>query len=67
MKINRKSLEIYFRSAAITAVAILCIAIIYFGICASYQEMRRTCFSDERRAVIISANYIKFFDIELDF
>ena len=67
MKIKRQFLEIYLRSAAITAVGILCVAIIYFGFLVSYQEMRKACFSDDRRAVIISSDYIKFFDIEVTF
>lgn len=67
MKIKIKDLKIFLRSAAVTFVAIICISVIYFGLYFSYEQMSRTCFSDDRSAVIVSKEYIKFFGFEFFF
>lgn len=67
MKIKKESFEIYVRTAVLTFVILVCTATLYLGICSSYEQMRKVCFSDERSAVIISEEYIKFFDYELFF
>lgn len=67
MKINfkRKEIKAFLRAFFMTFVSILCVGGIYLGFCESYEAIRRTCFGDERGAVIIGEDYIKFFDFEL--
>lgn len=50
-----------------TSVCLICLSGIYLGCCKTYEEMRKTLFDDDRSAVIIGEEYIKFFDKEFYF
>ena len=67
MKLKKEEVNLFFRAAATTLVVMLCLNIVYFGICRAYEQMRKTCFADDRAAVIIGEGYIKFFDGEIFF
>ena len=64
---TKENIKLFFKSAVFTAVCLCCVAGIYVGCCRAYEEMRSTCFCDDRGAVIIGDGYIKFFDFELFF
>lgn len=64
IKIKRKEINSFFRAFFITFVSILCVGGIYLGFCEAYEAIRKTCFGDDRGAVIWSEEYIKFFDFE---
>lgn len=56
------SVGLFFRSMTATLVCIVCAFIIYSGCCSAYESIREVCFDDERAAVVLSREYIKFFD-----
>ncbi len=66
MKIDfkRKETKYFFRAFFLTLISIGCICGVYLGFCRSYEAIRKTCFGDDRSAVILSEQYIKFFDFE---
>jgi hypothetical protein len=65
--IKKQDVTIFFRSAAVTAVALLCLTGFYLGCCRSYEGVRQVCFDDRRPAVMLAEGYIKFFDLEIVF
>lgn len=65
MKLKKEDVNLFLRAATTTLVALLCLTIIYLGICRAYEQMRETCFADDRAAVILGDGYIKFFDNEI--
>ncbi len=62
IKITREALSVFFRTMAVTAVSIICILGIYLGCVNAYEQTRSVCFGDTRAAVILTKDYIKFFD-----
>lgn len=58
----RGSVGLFLRSMTATLVCIACAFIIYSGCCSAYEGIREVCFDDERAAVVLSRDYIKFFD-----
>lgn len=62
---KRKDLKAFFRAFYMTLVCIGCAAFIYLGFCSSYEAIRKTCFNDDRAAVMIDEGYFKFFDLEV--
>jgi hypothetical protein len=67
MKIKARDVKVFFKSAAVTALVIICFIGAYLGCCKTYEEMRKNLFDDHRSAVIIGREYIKFFDKEIYF
>ena len=64
MKIKKESKDVFFRSSFVSITAIICISLIYIGGTLSYEQMCKMCFGDDRPAVIVREDYIKFFSIE---
>ena len=62
-----RSLKIFLKTVAATVCCLLFFLSAYLGIVKVYEAMQSRLFSDERAAVIIGEDYIKFFDIELHF
>lgn len=65
MKRNKKEFEIFLRSALVTAVVLICVSGVFFGICRCYEEIRRISFNEEISAVCIGEGYIRILDFEL--
>lgn len=64
---NKKDVKLFFKSVFITSACICCLTSAYLGFCTAYEEMRSTCFGDDRSAVVLGDGYIKFFDMEYFF
>lgn len=64
---KNRNLRLFFRSAAVSGICVLCVTAVYLGVCASYEAVRTTCFSDDRPAVVFSSHYIKILDFEITF
>lgn len=67
IKIRKETLSVFFRTMAVTAVIILCFGVIYLGCVSAYEQTRSVCFGDTRAAVILTKDYIKFFDFHIYF
>ncbi len=67
MKINRKQISLFIRSAILTAVVLFCSAAVFLGICKSYEEIRRISFGEERAAVFIGREYIRILDFIIEY
>lgn len=67
VKIKTRDIKAFFGAMIFTGVCLACICGIYLGCCRTYEEMRKTLFGDDRSAVIIGDEYIKFFDKEFYF
>ncbi len=57
-------MKAFFRAFTMTMVCIGCVGGIYLGFCKAYESIRQTCFGDHRGAVVLSEEYVKFFDME---
>lgn len=62
-----RSLKIFLKTVAATVCCLIFFLSAYLGVIKVYEAMHTRLFSDERAAVIIGEDYIKFFDIELYF
>ena len=62
-----RSLKIFLKTVAVTSVCIIIFLSAYLGVVRIYESMQSRLFSDERAAVVIGEDYIKFFNIELYF
>lgn len=62
MKIKKSDVKIALRAASITAVCIICFALIYLGCALSFEAICEVCFGETRSAVAIGEGYIRFFD-----
>lgn len=62
-----RSLKIYLKTVFVTAFCVLLLSGTYIGICNVYESMQKRLFDDERGAVVIGENYLKFFDMEIYF
>lgn len=62
-----RSLKIFLKTVAATVCCLLFFLSAYLGVVKVYEAMQSRLFSDERAAVIIGEDYIKFLDIELHF
>ncbi len=64
-KIKDYKIKAFFRAFCVTLICIGCVAGTYLGCCEAYDAIRKTCFDDDRGAVVIGEEYIKFFDLEI--
>ncbi len=64
LKFDPTETKAFFRAFFLTLVCIGCIGGAYIGMCRAYEAIRKTCFDDDRGAVIITEDYFKFFDIQ---
>lgn len=64
---KKSDVKIFFKTVAVTGFILVCLTGTYLGFCRVYESMQRTIFADERRAVIIGEDYIKFFGMEFYF
>lgn len=55
-------LRSFFRSMFVTLGCIACVFVIYTGCCKAYESIREVRFDDDRAAVIVCRDYVKFFD-----
>lgn len=62
-----RSLKIFLKTVAVTVCCIVFFAVAYLGVVRVYEAMQSRLFSDDRAAVVIGKDYIKFFDVELYF
>lgn len=67
MKIKKQDIKIALRAASITAVCIICFAVIYLGCALSFEAIQQVCFGQTRPAVAIGEDYIRFFDFVFEF
>ncbi len=67
MKIEKKDIKTALRAASITAVCIICFAVIYLGCALSFEGIWQVCFGETRPAVAIGEGYIRFFDFVFEF
>ncbi len=60
----KRNLKIFFASVLTTAAVLFAVSVTYLSLCKTYEAIRKNGFNDNRKAVIISSSYIKFFDFE---
>ena len=64
MKNLKRNVKIFISSAVVTAAVLFAVSVTYLCLCKTYEAIRKNGFNDNRKAVIISSSYIKFFDFE---
>ena len=62
-----RSLKIFLKTFALTSCCMFFFLSAYLGVVRIYESMQSILFSDDRAAVIIGEDYIKFFDMEFYF
>ena len=60
----KRNIKIFIKSAVTTAALLFVVSFAYLTLCETYEAIRKNGFNDNRKAVIISQNYIKVFDFE---
>lgn len=63
----KKKGSLFFKSFYLSFICALCLFIFFYGISKAYTKVRKTGFSDDRKAVEISKNGIKILDFEFEF
>lgn len=62
-----RSLKIFLKTFALTICCMFFFLSAYLGVVRIYESMQSILFSDDRAAVIIGEDYLKFFDMEFYF
>ncbi len=62
-----RSLKTFLKTVTVTVCCILFLSFAYLGVVRIYESMQSILFADDRAAVVIGEDYIKFFDIEIYF
>ncbi len=63
----KENVKIFFRSAAVTAVVLFCIATVFLGISKSYEAIHKISNGRERRAVEMTEDGLRILDFKLKF
>lgn len=63
----KSDIELFFKTTVLTCIIIACVTFIWQGSCCVFEAVQSRLFGDDRPAIIVGAEYIKIFELEIFF